>query len=34
MAKDPIKIKVVAEWLILKDKMEVKSLLGLASYYR
>ncbi len=31
MAIDPIKIKVVAK---LKDKMEVKSFLGLASYYR
>jgi hypothetical protein len=34
MAIDPIKIKVVAKWPILKDKMEVKSFLGLASYYR
>jgi hypothetical protein len=31
---DPIKIKVVAKWPILKDKMEVKSFLGLVSYYR
>ena len=31
---DPKEVKVVADWAILKDKTEVRSFLGLASYYR
>ena len=31
---DPKKVKVVADWAIPKDKTEVRSFLGLASYYR
>jgi hypothetical protein len=34
MSIDPIKIKVVVEWPILKNKMEVKRFLGLANYFR
>ena len=31
---DPRKVKAVAEWPVPKDKTEVRSFLGLASYYR
>ena len=31
---DPKKVTVVAEWPVPKDKTEVRSFLGLASYYR
>lgn len=31
---DPTKVKSIAEWAIPRDKTEVRSFLGLASYYR
>jgi len=31
---DPNKVKVIKDWMIPKDKIEVRSFLGLASYYR
>ena len=34
ISEDPRKVKAVAEWPIPKVKIEVRSFLGLASYYR
>jgi len=33
MVVDPEKIKTMAKWQLLIDKIEVRSFLGLANYY-